>query len=205
MSRSGSTTSFSKRGPSSASTSKVSPSYTKPVFPTPKPSVNPNATKKCFECQGFGHIASDCPSKRTVTIIGDTVVEKEEEREMFELFDDYEEYGDVGHNLVIRRLLNASPCQEEEWLISNIFQTGCTSYGRVFNVIIDSGSCTNVVSEEMVSKLGLKTEPHPNPYKIQWFKNGNGVSVSKRCLVSLSIGKSYEDQKDACHLLLGRP
>ena len=60
-------------------------------------------------------------------------------------------------------------------------------------LLFDGGSSTNVVSEEMVTKLSLSTEPHPKPYKIQWFKNGNEVSVSKRCLVSFSIEKSYQD------------
>ena len=40
-----------------------------------------------------------------------------------------------------------------------IFQTRCTSHGKVCNVIIDSGSCTNMVAEEMVTKLNLTTEP----------------------------------------------
>ena len=80
------------------------------------------------------------------------------------------------------------------------------------NVIIDSGSCTNVVVEEMVTKLNLKTEPHPQLYKIQWFQKGNGWKVTKKCLVSFSIGKNYKNEvwcdvvpMDACHLLLGRP
>ena len=60
---------------------------------------------------------------------------------------------------------------EEAWLGDNIFQTKCTSHGNMCNVIIDSGSCTNVVAEEMVAKLNLKTEPHPQPYNIQWFES----------------------------------
>lgn len=140
------------------------------------------------------------------------IEEEEEHQEEEGDLEEHEEYGDEGEVLVIRRLLNASHSQEEHWLRENIFQTRCTSHGRVCNLIIDGGSCTNVVSEEMVTKLSLSTEPHPKPYKIQWFKNGNGVSVSKRCLVSFSIGKSYQDEiwcdvvpMDACHILLGRP
>ncbi|KAL5582656.1 hypothetical protein UlMin_015098 [Ulmus minor] len=62
----------------------------------------------------------------------------------------------------------------------------------------------------MVNKLGLQTKPHPQPYKIQWFQKGNGLKVSKRSLVSFSIGKSYKDEvwcdvvpMDTCRLLLG--
>ncbi|XP_076913051.1 uncharacterized protein LOC143571540 [Bidens hawaiensis] len=55
-------------------------------------------------------------------------------------------------------------------------------------------------------------EPHPSPYVIQWLNPGNGIRVSHRVLLSLSIGKVYADKiscdiipMDACHVLLGRP
>ncbi|KAL4204571.1 hypothetical protein AMTRI_Chr01g110540 [Amborella trichopoda] len=41
------------------------------------------------------------------------------------------------------------------------------------NLIIDGGSCENIVSQEMVDKLKLNTETHPEPYMIAWFKRGN--------------------------------
>ena len=84
--------------------------------------------------------------------------------------------------------------------------------GKVYRLVIYSGSCENVVSEKAVQKLGLATEKHPNPYKLSWLKRGNEVIVSKRCLVSFFIGLKYKDNAwcdvvvmDACHLLLGRP
>jgi hypothetical protein len=79
-------------------------------------------------------------------------------------------------------------------------------------VIIDSGSRENVVSKEMVSKLGLKTEKHPISYKIKWIKRGIEILVTKRSRFTFSIGKNYSDsilcdvmEMDACHLILGRP
>ena len=100
----------------------------------------------------------------------------------------------------------------EDWLRSNIFQTTCTIGGKVCRLVIDSGSCESVVSEEAIQKLGLATGKHTNPYKLSWLKRGNEVIVSKRCLVSFSIGLKYKDNAwydvvvmDACHLLLGRP
>ncbi|XP_024027727.1 uncharacterized protein LOC112093469 [Morus notabilis] len=64
----------------------------------------------------------------------------------------------------------------------------------------------------MAKNLKLNTVPHPQPYKILWFQNGSGFKVTKCCLVSFSIGKTYKDEiwcdvvpMDACHSLLGRP
>ena len=78
--------------------------------------------------------------------------------------------------------------------------------------MIDSGSCENVVAEEVIQKLGLKAEQHPHPYKLGWLKKGGKVKVTKRCLVSFLVGQKYKDQvwcdvvaMDTCHLLLGRP
>jgi hypothetical protein len=118
---------------------------------------------------------------------------------------------DQGESLVIRRILN-STYTEDNWLRNNIFLTKCTSNGKVCNVIIDGGSCENVVSTTMVEKLNLKTEAHSHPYKLQWLQKGSDIKVTKRCLVQFSIGKNYKDDvlydvvpMDACHILLGRP
>ncbi|CAL9121046.1 unnamed protein product, partial [Musa textilis] len=94
----------------------------------------------------------------------------------------------------------------------NIFHTRCTINGKVCSVIIDGGSCTNVASTNLVDKLKLPTTKHPQPYKLQWLNQGNDLKVTKRALISFSIGMNYRDQAlcdvipmDACHLLLGRP
>ena len=76
--------------------------------------------------------------------------------------------------------------------------------------MIDAGSCENLISGEVVQKLGIVTEKHPEPYKLPWLKQGGEVTVSKHALVSFSIGAKYRDEvwcdvvtMDACHLLLG--
>jgi hypothetical protein len=208
-----------------------SPYPRKPPVEQPSSSVKPshktstqNKTKavKCFKCQGFGHISSDCPTRRTITIIKGEAYEVSEEEED-EARDDFERedldpvydeefiVADHGESLVIRRSLHTS-VKEPHWLRNNIFHTRCTVAGKVCDVIIDSGSCENVVSNYMVEKLKLLTESHPHPYKLQWLNEGSEVKVTKRCLVSFSIGQKYKDQvwcdvvpMDACHLLLGRP
>jgi hypothetical protein len=113
--------------------------------------------------------------------------------------------------LVIQRLL-LTLRQEDQSQRHKIFRTHYTVNQRVCDVIIDGGSGENVVSKEMVSKLGLKTEKHPAPYKIGWIKRGTETLVTERCRFTFSIGKHYSDsilcdvvEMDACHLILGRP
>ncbi|CAL8151358.1 unnamed protein product [Prunus armeniaca] len=55
-------------------------------------------------------------------------------------------------------------------LRNNIFQSTCTIGGKVCRLVIDSGSCENVVAEEAVQKFGLETKKHPHPYKLSWLK-----------------------------------
>jgi hypothetical protein len=79
-------------------------------------------------------------------------------------------------------------------------------------MIIDSGSCENIVSRKLVDTLQLKTEKHPSPYTISWIKKGVKTRVTNTCRLPISIGQSYRDEvqcdivyMDACHVLMGRP
>ncbi|XP_071714018.1 uncharacterized protein [Rutidosis leptorrhynchoides] len=181
----------------------------------PQAPGNSSRVPKCFKCQGMGHMMRDCPNQRTVRVwddeepIYDTKEEPEVDQEESEVL-----YVDQGEALVVRRALAAMLDNTDDfsWLRNNIFRTKVTSKGKVCSMIIDGGSCENVVSVEMVEKLGLQTEDHPEPFKLTWLKRGNNVKVSKRCLFHFSIGNKYQDKvwcevipMDACHLLLGRP
>ncbi|XP_074305695.1 uncharacterized protein LOC141640915 [Silene latifolia] len=119
---------------------------------------------------------------------------------------------DTGHSLVLWRVMHSQQAPLEEGQRSLIFRSRCTIQGRVCNLIIDGGSCTNVASVTMVNKLNLSNQEHPNPYKLRWLNKGAEVKVDKQCLVPFLIGNVYIDEilcdmvlMDACHLLLGRP
>ncbi|XP_026451046.1 uncharacterized protein LOC113351241 [Papaver somniferum] len=141
-----------------------------------------------------------------------------------DVFDDAEETtaefdevflpGDQGECLMLyrRSFLTPKANADESWLRKNIFQTTCNIEDKVCRLIVDSGSCENVVSDEAVRKLKLPTEKHPSPYSLHWLSKGSEVTISRHCLVKFSIGSVYEDAvwcdvvvMDACHLLLGRP
>ncbi|GJV75828.1 putative reverse transcriptase domain-containing protein [Tanacetum coccineum] len=133
------------------------------------------------------------------------------------VFDDdqYEEevmIRDVGLNLMVRRYCLTPQAVGDDWLKHNFFQSTCTILGKVCIFMVDPGSCDNLIAEVAVRKLGLKTENRLNYYKLQWLKKGTEVIVSKRVLVTFSMGTTYKDSvwcdmvpMDTYHLLLGRP
>ncbi|KAI4310483.1 hypothetical protein MLD38_035459 [Melastoma candidum] len=188
---------------------KAPPSTTRPEV---KLNERDNA-RRCFKCQGVGHMASECPSRRNVVIRELSDGEEEFDENVDPIWDveEIEEYSDEGELLVVRKALSVTPAREENQRES-IFHTRCTVEGKVCLVIVDSGSCTNAVSRTMVKKLKLPIEAHPQPYRLQWLNNEIDVRVTQRARIPLSVGKSYKDEvvcdvipMDACHLLLGRP
>ena len=68
---------------------------------------------------------------------------------------------------MVRRLLGSQAKDLDESQRENNFHTRCLIHGKVCSLIIDGGSCTNVASAKLVSKLNLETKPHPRPYKLQ--------------------------------------
>ena len=78
-------------------------------------------------------------------------------------------------------------------------------------MIIYSGSIDNLVSTEMVEKLGLERMKHPTPYKVHWLQKGNQLLVNEQYNVEFQIG-TFKDvvlcdimPRDVCHIPLGRP
>ena len=141
--------------------------------------------------------------------------EEEEEEEISENIQDEGNiiHGDIGERLccVVCRVMIV-PKKAEHPQRHKVFRTRCTIDGMVCDVIIDGESSNNIISLKAVKKLGLRTEPHPNPYHISWNTNEIYVKVTDSCLVNFSIGDKYFDEilcdvvdMDACHFLLGRP
>nr|KAJ0203488.1 hypothetical protein LSAT_V11C500244810 [Lactuca sativa] len=138
---------------------------------------------RCFKCQGFGHYQNACPNKRVVTL-----------REAIECREELEEEERLAGIFLIHNKKRKKR-RRDKWC----------------SLIIDGGSCTNVASNEMVTKLGLSTTNHPKPYVLHWLDDGSKIKVTKHVRVGLTIG-SYEDEvlcdvipMDACHILLGHP
>jgi hypothetical protein len=48
------------------------------------------------------------------------------------------------------------------------------------NTLIDSGSQSNLISEELVKQLGLKTKIHHKPYTLKWISNNHQMHIIKQ-------------------------
>lgn len=170
-------------------------------------------TLRCFSCGEPGHRQSACPTRNRRGLLLDPTgrdVEIEYEEAVDEPPEELD--ADTGVSLMLRRSCLAPRLEADFPQRNNLFHSRCTIGGKVCKLIIDSGSCENVIAADAILKLGLTDEEHPNPYKLAWLEQKNDVRVTRRALVSFSIGNAYKDQAycdvvpmDACHLLLGRP
>lgn len=166
---------------------------------------------KCFKCQGRGHYANECINKRVMVLLESGEFESADEVPEYTEEEESEEEPMKGELLVARRSLNLQTKTEELEQRENLFHTRCMVQGKLCSLIIDGGSCTNVASETMVQKLGLKVKKHPKPYRLQWLNEEGEMKVTNQVTVPIIIGM-YEDEvlcdvlpMEAGHILLGRP
>jgi hypothetical protein len=112
--------------------------------------------------------------------------------------------------LIFVRCALTLPKESEDWCRSNIFHTYVKCGSTNCKVIIDSGSCINAISSSLVTRLGVKLIPHPNPYKVSWVDTSS-IDIKERCLLPIQF-MSYKDEiwfdvipMDVGHVILGRP
>jgi len=124
-----------------------------------------------------------------------------------------EEYVPLDSNelLEIRRISYTTTTKEESCINHNIIHTS-NSQGKVFDIIIDSGSRENVVSNYTVEELKLPTKEHQHPCNLQWLIKDNEVKVSQHSINSFFIDNNYKENvwcdvipMNTCHIHLGRP
>ena len=101
--------------------------------------------------------------------------------------------------------------KDDEVQQKNIFHTRCMIDNKLYSMIINGDSCTNVVNIGLVDKLRLKTTKHSRPYGLQWLNNSGDIKVTRQALISFSIRHYYDEvlcnvvPMHASHILLGRP
>ncbi|KAK1678037.1 hypothetical protein QYE76_038885 [Lolium multiflorum] len=93
--------------------------------------------------------------------------------------------------VVSHRALNVLPSASTQRC--NLFQTkALVGPDKACEVIIDGGSCRNLASKELCTKLKLKYLPHPHPYYIQWLSDNGEMKVNHMVRVEFEIGP-YKD------------
>nr|GEY99675.1 zf-CCHC domain-containing protein [Tanacetum cinerariifolium] len=132
------------------------------------------------------------PSPKKLPVVRNIKVadafQEEDDLEYVEPLD--EEAAQVAH--VVQRTL-CLPKVSDSSQRNKIFQTKCLVKEKICSVIIDGGSCKNLVSKALVKAFMLPTKPHPSPYQIGWVKKVPSLKVTEICKVPLAIGKHYNE------------
>ncbi|KAK1613427.1 hypothetical protein QYE76_037100 [Lolium multiflorum] len=131
----------------------------------------------CHTCGGKGHFKRDCPNRKVMFINEDNEYETGDDVDPnVPDDDDYDTDGEDAYPsdartiVVSQRALNVLPSASTQRC--NLFQTkALVGPDKACKVIIDGGSCRNLASKELCTKLKLKYLPHPHPYYIQWLSD----------------------------------
>ncbi|KAK1618297.1 hypothetical protein QYE76_023814 [Lolium multiflorum] len=136
-----------------------------------------NRDMLCHTCGGKGHFKRDCPNRKVMIINEDNEYETGDDVDPNAPDDDdYDTDGEDAYPsdartiVVSQRALNVLPSASTQRC--NLFQTkALVGPDKACKVIIDGGSCRNLASKELCTKLKLKYLPHPHPYYIQWLSD----------------------------------
>jgi hypothetical protein len=106
---------------------------------------------------------------------------------------------------------NVNVTQQEKTRIE-LFHIRVISKHTKIDMLFDSGSQANLISEETVKKLKLETSPHPKPYTLGWICDNAKLQVTRKCKLRFSITANFVDEVeldvislDICGIVLGSP
>jgi hypothetical protein len=80
-----------------------------------------------------------------------------------------------GINFVASTSSSKSVVVNDEGKRNELFHIRVITNNLKVDTLVDSGSQTNLISEEVVNKLGLETKPHPKPYPLGWICGDNNL------------------------------
>jgi hypothetical protein len=80
------------------------------------------------------------------------------------------------------------------------------------DTLIYSGSQSNLISEEVIKQLVLKTQMHHKPYSLKWISNNHKLHITKQCTLKFAISSKFVDKEtcdvvplNECGMVLGSP
>ena len=93
-----------------------------------------------------------------------------------------------------------------------LFHIRIISKHTKIGTLFDNASQANLISDNLVRKLGLETKNHPKPYPLGLLKENTQMHVTKQCQLSFAITANFVDEVDLdvipldiCGVLLGSP
>jgi hypothetical protein len=121
---------------------------------------------QCHRCHGLGHVQKDCPSQRAYVTTGDggyistSDIEDDQDDAAIDNTEGHVLGGEdtLGYmNIIVQHVLSTQIQPFEKLQHHNLFQIFFIIKNRRARVIIDGGSCNNLVSSDLAKKLGLTT------------------------------------------------
>jgi hypothetical protein len=121
---------------------------------------------QCHRCHGLGHVQKDCPSQRAYVTTGDggyistSDIEDDQDDAAIDNTEGHVLGGEdtLGYmNIIVQHVLSTQIQPSEKLQHHNLFQIFFIIKNRRARVIIDGGSCNNLVSSDLAKKLGLPT------------------------------------------------
>jgi hypothetical protein len=94
----------------------------------------------------------------------------------------------------------------------NLFHIRVIMQHTKIDTLIDSGSQSNLILEELVKQLGLKTQVHHEPYTLKWISNHHQMHITKQCTIKFAKSSKNVDEVTCdvvslgeCGMVLGSP
>jgi len=119
-------------------------------------------------------------------------------------------YGKVSCTSVQKELVSYSPKEDKE--MTELFHVKIHMRQAKVDCLFDPSSQSNLISAQLVDKLGLKTYDHPQPYPLGWVRQEVELRVVKQCRFKFAINNNFIDEVevdvvpfDVCGVILGSP
>jgi hypothetical protein len=77
---------------------------------------------------------------------------------------------------------------------SKLFHIRVIMRNTKVDTLIDSGSQSNLILEELVKQLGLKTQIHHKHYTLKCISNNHQMHITKQCTLKFAISSKFVDE-----------